>query len=56
MWQKIANRGGEKLIGLQQAYSIKMGRVLHSKTVAVDIIEHVSSQMKKKTFDQNYRE
>ena len=25
-----------------------MGRVLHSKTVAVDIIEHVSSQMKKK--------
>ena len=26
-----------------------MGRVLHSKTVAVDIIEHISSHMKKKT-------
>ena len=25
-----------------------MGRVLHSKTVAVDIIDHVSSQVKKK--------
>ena len=25
-----------------------MGRVLHSKTVAVDIIEHLSSHMKKK--------
>ena len=35
----------EKLIGLQQASSVNMGRVLHNKTVAVDIIEHVSSQM-----------
>ena len=39
----------EKLINLQQANSIDMGRVLHSKTVAVDIIEHISSHMKKKT-------
>ena len=38
----------EKLISLQQANSINMGPVLHSKTVAVDIIEHVFSQMKKK--------
>ena len=39
----------EKLINLQQTnYSIDMGRVLHSKTVAVDIIEHISSHMKKK--------
>ena len=38
----------EKLINLQQANSIDMGRVLHSKTVAVDIIEHISSHMKKK--------
>ena len=38
----------EKLINLQQANSIDMGRVLHSKTVAVDIIEHISLHMKKK--------
>ena len=25
-----------------------MGRVLHSKTLAVDLIEHISSHMKKK--------
>ena len=38
----------EKLIRLQQANSINMERVLHSKTVAADVIKHVSSQMKKK--------
>ncbi|KAJ4923574.1 hypothetical protein JOQ06_004112 [Pogonophryne albipinna] len=37
----------ESLIDLQQANSANLGRVLHSKTVCVDIIEHVSSQMKK---------
>ncbi|KAJ4924371.1 hypothetical protein JOQ06_000611 [Pogonophryne albipinna] len=37
----------ESLIDLQQANSADLGRVLHSKTVCVDIIEHVSSQMKK---------
>ena len=29
-----------------------MGRVLHSKTVAVDIIGHISSQMKKKLLNK----
>ena len=39
----------EKFISLQQANSIDMGRVLHSKTVAVNLIEHnISSHMKKK--------
>ena len=38
----------EKLISLEQANSIDMGRVLHSKTVAVDLIEHISLHMKKK--------
>ena len=38
----------EKLISLQQASSVNTGRVFHSKTVAVDLIEHVFSQMKKK--------
>ena len=38
----------EKLISLQQASSIDMGRVLHSKTVAFDLIEHISSHRKKK--------
>ena len=38
----------KKLINLQQANSIDMGRVLHSKTVAVDIIEHTPLHMKKK--------
>ena len=38
----------ERLINLQQANSIDMIRVLHNKTVAVDIIEHISSHMKKK--------
>ena len=38
----------ESLTDLQEGNSLDMGRVLHSKTVAVDIIDHVSSQMKKK--------
>ena len=38
----------EKLINLQQTNSIDMGRVLYSITVAVDIIEHLSSHVKKK--------
>ena len=38
----------EKIINLQLANFVDMGRVLHSKTVAVDIIEHISSHMKKK--------
>ena len=38
----------ESLIDLQEGNSLDMGRVLHSKTVAIDIIDHVSSQMKKK--------
>ena len=38
----------EKLIRLQRAYFLDMGRVLHGKTIAVEIIKHVSSQMKKK--------
>ncbi|KAJ3582095.1 hypothetical protein NHX12_015889 [Muraenolepis orangiensis] len=37
----------ESLIDLQHANSADLGRVLHSKTVCVDIIENVSSQMKK---------
>ena len=37
----------ESLIDLQEGNSLDMGRVLHSKTVAVDIIDHVFSQMKK---------
>ena len=40
MWQKVAN--------LLQTLTIDMGPVLHSKTVAVDIIEHISLHMKKK--------
>ena len=36
------------MISLQQANSIDMGRVLHSKTVAVNLIEHIFSHMKKK--------
>ena len=36
------------MIDLQEGNSLDMGRVLHSKTVAVDIIDRVSSQMKKK--------
>ena len=52
MWQKITNLSqSESLIDLQEGNSLDMGRVLHSKTVAVDIIDHVSSQMKKKTFN-----
>ena len=35
----------EKFISLQQADSIDMGRVLYSKTVAVDLIKHTSSHM-----------
>ena len=51
MWQEIANLlDFEKLINLQQANSINMGRVLYSKTVAVDISEHISSHIKKKIF------
>ena len=38
----------EGLIDLQEGNSIDMGRVLHSTTVAVDTISHVSSQMKRK--------
>ena len=41
----------ESLIDLQEGDSLDMGRVLHSKTVAVDIIDHVSPQRKKKTFN-----
>ena len=40
MWQKVAN--------LLHTLTIDMGRVLHSKTVAVDIIEHITLHMKKK--------
>ncbi|XP_060761422.1 E3 SUMO-protein ligase KIAA1586-like [Neoarius graeffei] len=36
----------ENLIDLQQTNSLDLGRILHSKTVCVDIIDHVSSQMK----------
>ena len=43
-----------KLIRVYQANSFDMGRVLHHKTVAVEIIEHASAQMKK-SFHQNYR-
>ena len=35
------------LIDLQEGNSLDMGRVLHSKTVAVDIIDHVSSRLTK---------
>ena len=48
MWQKVAN--------LLQTLTIDMGPVLHSKTVAVDIIEHTSLHLKKKKFNQNYIE
>ena len=41
----------ESLIDLQEGTSLDMERVLHSTTVAVDTIDHVSSQMKKKTFN-----
>jgi len=41
----------ESVIDLQEGNSLDMGRVLHSKTVAVDIVDHVSSQMKKKAFN-----
>ena len=37
----------ESLTDLQEGNSLDMGRVLHSKSVAVDIIDHVSSQMEK---------
>jgi len=40
----------ESLIDLQEGNSIDMGRVLHSTTVAVDKIGHVTSQMKKKLY------
>ena len=33
----------ESLTDLQEGNSLDLGRVLHSKTVAVDIIDHVSS-------------
>uniref|UniRef100_A0A3P8SQM7 DUF4371 domain-containing protein n=1 Tax=Amphiprion percula TaxID=161767 RepID=A0A3P8SQM7_AMPPE len=36
----------ESLIDLQEANSMNLGRVLHSKTVCVDIVGHVASQMK----------
>jgi len=41
-------RDFESLIDLQEGNSLDMGRVLHSKTVAIYIIDHVSSQMKKR--------
>uniref|UniRef100_A0A3P9KAD0 DUF4371 domain-containing protein n=1 Tax=Oryzias latipes TaxID=8090 RepID=A0A3P9KAD0_ORYLA len=37
----------ESLIDRQETNAINMGRVLHSKTVCVDIVDHVASQMKK---------
>ena len=40
MWQKVAN--------LLQTLTIDIGRVLHSKTVAVDIIEHYIFTYEKK--------
>ena len=47
----------EKLISLQQANSIDMGLVLHSKTVVVDLFEHIYIFIyEEKTFNQNYRE
>uniref|UniRef100_A0A3Q1CEZ2 Uncharacterized protein n=1 Tax=Amphiprion ocellaris TaxID=80972 RepID=A0A3Q1CEZ2_AMPOC len=36
----------ESLIDLQEANSMNLGHVLHSKTVCVDIVDHVASQMK----------
>uniref|UniRef100_A0A3P8SJE1 Uncharacterized protein n=1 Tax=Amphiprion percula TaxID=161767 RepID=A0A3P8SJE1_AMPPE len=36
----------ESLTDLQEANSMNLGRVLHSKTVCVDIVDHVASQMK----------
>lgn len=37
----------ESLVDLQEANSVDLGRVLHSKTICADIIEHVSYQMKR---------
>uniref|UniRef100_A0A672GNY5 Uncharacterized protein n=1 Tax=Salarias fasciatus TaxID=181472 RepID=A0A672GNY5_SALFA len=37
----------EKMVDLQKANSVDLGRVLHSKTTCVDIVEHISSQMKR---------
>ncbi|KAJ8252839.1 hypothetical protein GJAV_G00206160 [Gymnothorax javanicus] len=37
----------ESLVDLQVANSVDLGRVLHSKTICVDIIEHISSRMKR---------
>ena len=50
MWQKNNKpfTDFESLIDLQEGNSLDVGRVLHSKTIAVNIIDHVSSQMKKK--------
>ena len=42
----------ESLIDLQQAISIDMGRVLHSKTIALEINGHASSQMRKKLLSE----
>lgn len=37
----------ESLIELQQANNTDVGRILHSKTVCVDLIDHISSQLKR---------
>ena len=50
-WQKTVNLL-PILKSLQPANSLDMERVLSSKTVAVEIIEHVSSQMKKKLLNK----
>ena len=36
----------QSLVELQEANSVDLGHVLHSKTICIDIIEHVSSQIK----------
>jgi len=40
-----------ELIDLQRANGVNVGRVLHSQTVCVDIIDHIASGMKKKLID-----
>ena len=49
-------KDSEKLISLQLANLMDMGRVLLSKTVAVDLIKRISSHTKKKLLNQNYRQ
>ncbi|CAM2096660.1 unnamed protein product [Caretta caretta] len=38
----------KSLIDLQQINGIEMGRLLHSRTVCVDIINHIATEMKKR--------